>query len=152
MPKTPKPPEELDSEVKLDLSSLIDVSFLLLIFFLVSSTLMKAEADLGLQLPGDMLGGDPDPALLIAIAGDGRVTAGGQELVGPSAGGGASQVQPLRSELVEFKRRADLLGGEALVSLDAASGGNTQRFIDVINALTFAGINHIAMVDGFAAN
>jgi biopolymer transport protein ExbD len=152
MPKNPKIRRENHSDPELDISSLIDVSFLLLIFFLVSSTLMKSESDLGLTLPGDMAGGDPDPALLVAIADDGRITVGGQELVGPSEAGEPSQVEALRSELVEFKKRAELLGDEPLVSLDAASGCKTQRFIDVINALSFAKIDRIAMNDGFAAN
>ena len=37
----------------LDMSPLIDVSFLLLIFFLTTATLRKAECDLTALLPGD---------------------------------------------------------------------------------------------------
>ena len=36
----------------LDISPLIDVAFLLLIYFLVTTTLQKSEADLSLVLPG----------------------------------------------------------------------------------------------------
>ena len=41
-----------DAEPALDISSLIDVCFLLLIYFLVTSTIKPRESDLGLQLPG----------------------------------------------------------------------------------------------------
>ena len=44
-----RPVEE--AEPVLDMSSLIDVSFLLLIYFLVTSTLDPKEADLGMKLP-----------------------------------------------------------------------------------------------------
>ena len=39
-------------EPGLDISSLIDVAFLLLIYFIVTTTLTKSEADLGMVLPG----------------------------------------------------------------------------------------------------
>ncbi|MEM1444241.1 MAG: biopolymer transporter ExbD, partial [Verrucomicrobiota bacterium] len=44
-----KAPKEEDPA--LDMSSLIDVSFLLLIYFLVTSTLDPKEADLGMTMP-----------------------------------------------------------------------------------------------------
>jgi biopolymer transport protein ExbD len=40
-----------DSEPALDISSLIDVCFLLLIYFLVTSTIKPRESDLGMALP-----------------------------------------------------------------------------------------------------
>ena len=40
-----------DEDPELDISSLIDVSFLLLIYFIVTSTLQKRETDLGITLP-----------------------------------------------------------------------------------------------------
>ena len=41
-----------ESEPNIDISPLIDVAFLLLIYFLVTASLLKQEADLGLALPG----------------------------------------------------------------------------------------------------
>lgn len=154
MPKTSHPDREADSEPELDISSLIDVSFLLLIFFLISTTLIKPERDLAMRLPAvdSPVQADPDPALEIAIATDGRVSAGGLELAGPSEPGEPSQLGALRDELVAVKHRADLVGEVPLISLTAASGCGTQRFIDVINALAFAKIDRIAMSDDLAAN
>ena len=40
------------TEPAMDVSPLIDVGFLLLIYFLVTTTLMKQEADLSMILPG----------------------------------------------------------------------------------------------------
>ncbi|QQL43946.1 biopolymer transporter ExbD [Sulfuriroseicoccus oceanibius] len=45
-------------EPGLDISSLIDVSFLLLIYFLVTTTLKPKEVDLGFRLPGEGGGGE----------------------------------------------------------------------------------------------
>lgn len=148
MARNPQPPRQSDSDHDLDVSSLIDVSFLLLIFFLVSSTLLKRETDLGMLIGRGETPVDPAVPLEIAIAADGRIIMGGQELAGPSVPGEPSQITKIRDELKEHKTRADLIGEDALVSLDAAGGAGTQRFIDVINALSFAGIEHIALVDG----
>ena len=148
MQKTAKTPRDAFDDPELDISSLIDVSFLLLIFFLVTSTLLKRESDLGLQIPsayGESV--DPLVALDVSIAADGRVTIGGQEFAGVSQAAEPSKIDEVREQLVEYKLRSDLVGDAALVRLSAAGETNAQRFIDVVNALTFAGIDHIAMTD-----
>lgn len=43
-----------DANLKLDMSSLIDVVFLLLIYFLVTASLIQKEADIGFMLPADI--------------------------------------------------------------------------------------------------
>ena len=58
---------EPEEEPTLDISSLIDVSFLLLIYFLITSTLQKKEADLGLTLPTQIPNDNPDPIDPVAI-------------------------------------------------------------------------------------
>ena len=45
-------PYEGVKDPPMDISPLIDVAFLLLIYFLVTTTMLKQEADLGLALPG----------------------------------------------------------------------------------------------------
>jgi biopolymer transport protein ExbD len=151
MQKNRKTRQEPDSDPELDISSLIDVSFLLLIFFLVTSTLLKKESDLGLSLPGKGLG-DPEVALEIAIAADGRITVGGEEMAGPAEAGEPAPMKEIRDQLLEHKKRADLIGDTTLVSLRSSGEASTQRFIDVINALAYAGIDHIALAGDLAAN
>ena len=46
--------ELLNEKVGLQIAPLIDVVFLLLIYFMVSSSLKRSEADLGLSLPGQV--------------------------------------------------------------------------------------------------
>ena len=112
MLKLRKPRHEKHSDPELDISSLIDVSFLLLIFFLVTSTLLKRESDLAMKLPTPGEGVDPTEALQIAIAGDGRITIGGQEMAGPSDQGVASQITEVRNQLTEHRKRAELFGDQ----------------------------------------
>ena len=142
---------EKDQDPELDISSLIDVSFLLLIFFLVTSSLIKREGELGLNLPGEGTG-DPDVALDITIAGDGRIDVGGQELAGPSDGTKAGRIEEVRQHLKTHKELTGLYGDTAMVSLSASDEACTQRFVDVLNALDSAGIENIAIRDYVAAN
>ena len=41
-----------ENAVKVDLSSLVDMSFLLLVYFLVTTTLLAKEQDMPMVLPG----------------------------------------------------------------------------------------------------
>ena len=43
-----------EEKVELQIAPLIDVVFLLLIYFMVTSSLKKSEADLGITLPGSI--------------------------------------------------------------------------------------------------
>ena len=145
MPKKTKIRPEQHDDPELDISSLIDVSFLLLIFFLVTSTLLKLENDLALKVPINQLPSDPVVALEIAITDDGRITIGGQEMAGPSTSGEEGKIEEIRSHLKHYRERSELLEEEPLVSIDASGEANAQRFIDVLNALAYAKIENIAL-------
>ena len=75
MPRRRKYSPEGAKDPELDISSLVDVAFLLLIYFLVTSTLKKDETDLSIVLPTSIPTDNPDPVdpLAILIEADGRV-------------------------------------------------------------------------------
>ena len=61
MPRRRKYSPERAKDPELDISSLVDVAFLLLIYFLVTSTLKKDETDLSIILPTSIPTDNPDP-------------------------------------------------------------------------------------------
>ena len=68
-------------ELELNITPLIDIVFLLLIFFMVSTTFQK-QSELEIQLPKaqqDATGEPPDP-LEIVISADGQYAIGGRKL------------------------------------------------------------------------
>ena len=138
---------ETDEDPELDISSLIDVSFLLLIYFIVTSTLQKRETDLGITLPSTVPTETTDPVdpLAIKISVDGAITVDEIELAGPSPGGEPSTVPALRTRLEEYKTQTELVNEKPMVVLAAADEGKTQRFIDVVNALASVKIQSITM-------
>ena len=143
---------EKSTDPELDISSMIDVSFLLLIFFLVTSSLMKLEGELGLALPGPGIGGDPSVALDLSIDADGSIEIGGEEFAGPSDGSSAGRIEEVRQHLEYHKGIVNLQGEVASVCVSANDGASTQRFIDVLDAIDSAGIHSISIKDYIAAN
>lgn len=138
---------EGDDDPELDISSLIDVSFLLLIYFIVTSTLQKRETDLGITLPSTVPTDSTDPVdpLAIKISVDGAITVDEIELEGPASGGEPSTVPALRTRLKEYKEQTELVNEKPMVVLAAADDGKTQRFVDVVNALASVKIQSITM-------
>lgn len=135
----------------LDISSLIDVSFLLLIYFLVTSTLDPREADLGLDLATppqettpvvDFL---PDPPL-ITLDENGIVSLETEILDSDSRSRKLVLLEDRMKTYVEAYRVTDADGSPSVI-FDASDSVSGQRFIDVINCLTGVGITQIALKD-----
>ena len=137
---------EADDEPKLDMSSLIDVSFLLLIYFLVTSTLEKKEADLGLTLPTE----NPDSSstqveidqMIIVVDPEGAVIVNDEVL---DTDLNKRELPNLSARLKMYKKAAELSGSKPLVVVAADDSSKGQRLVDVLNALAGEGIKHVTM-------
>lgn len=128
---------EKQDEPGLDISSLIDVSFLLLIYFLLTSTLQKRETDLSLMLPSSVPTDSQDPIdpVSIRISPDGAVFYDDQMVEEASDPTEPSGLPELFTKLKEYKELAKASGDTPIVIVDAADSGKTQRLVDVINVL-----------------
>ena len=137
---------EGDKDPKLDISSLVDVSFLLLIYFLVTSTLRPDETDLSIVLPTQIPTENPDKVdpVAIVIGPNGDITYDGVDIE-TSGTKGADRLPGLRNRLKEYKQLCDNGGSQPMVTVAADDDGKTQRFIDVVNALASVKIKNITM-------
>ena len=129
----------------MNISPLIDVAFLLLIYFIVTTTLMKQEADLGLVLPG-VATEQSDPVktdqMLIKITGEGSVFVN-EELVDSDP---TDRTLPnLTDRLQRYAAAAANAGSEAMVVVNCADEVPGQRFIDVLNACSSNGLGNISL-------
>ncbi|MCB1065283.1 MAG: biopolymer transporter ExbD [Verrucomicrobiae bacterium] len=134
-----------DEEPEMNISPLIDVAFLLLIYFIVTTTLMKQEADLGLVLPG-VATEQSDPVktdqMLIKITGEGSVFVN-EELVDSDP---TDRTLPnLTDRLQRYAAAAANAGSEAMVVVNCADEVPEQRFIDVLNACSSNGLGNISL-------
>ena len=140
---------EPDEEPALDISSLIDVCFLLLIYFLVTSTIKPRESDLGLQLPGPASETSDPPEIepmLIHIEAQGAIYTGAER--SPMDMDASSRELPLLDAALKFyKDGVDAAGEKPLVQIYATDDAMHQRVIDVLNSLAGVGINSVTFTD-----
>ncbi len=126
---------------------LIDVSFLLLIFFLVSMTLMKKEQDLKTQLgrygpPSDQ------PQLPVVV----DVREGGEIALNPGIGETLVSMDIEDRELTVLQKHLETMvsvsgGDKMLVQLRAEDNAPHQRVVDVLNCFAAVGVTSVGFVD-----
>lgn len=133
-------PDQPDLEV----SSLIDMVFLLLVYFLVTCSLVKSEGDLGIRLPGivqQAVSVDMPDEQMIEVRENGEVVLNGRAFEGVP--GDPSRMPELEEVLGRYKLASDASHNKALITIWAADKARHQRVIDVMNACAAAGIENI---------
>lgn len=141
---------EAEADPALDISSLIDVCFLLLIYFIVTSTITPREQDLGMSLPAANPGSELPKIepLLIRIESNGAIFTGSGSLQQPMDSDPSVRELPLlNSQLELYSSTAKASKANPLVQIYASSEATQQRVIDVLNALAGAEINSVTFTD-----
>ena len=140
----------MDATPELDISSLIDVCFLLLIYFLVTSTISPRETDLGMSLPAANPSNEQPKIEPMFI----RVDVAGVIYTGVGAGqqqldqdASSRDVPLLDSQLDLYSAAARSAGSTPLVQVFVDPGTTQQRVIDVLNSLAGAGISSVTFTD-----
>lgn len=133
--------ESMD-EPEVNVSSLIDMVFLLLSYFLVTASLITPEADLGIRLPGMLAQPQqvdlPDEQI-IEVKTEGHIVLNNREFDSP-----ASQKLPdLVATLGRYKLACEAAQNKPLITITADNTARHQRVIDVMNACAAAGIEGV---------
>lgn len=140
-------PKQAEAFETLDVSPLIDVSFLLLIFFLVTSSLTKSEADLSTDVPTkeqEKIFTPETFTVEIGAHADGVIEFDGAVV---STDPADHRLPQLVAQLENAKDLAEASGSPVLAMIDADDELSHQRFTDVINALKAAKLKNIAIAD-----
>jgi len=133
MARRNKAPQE--DQPALDMSSLIDVSFLLLIYFLVTSTLDPKEADLGMTMPTSESSSATDieiDQMTVEVNSSGHIVLN-EEVLDTDADN--RDVPLLLDRLRTYAESARLTDSQPMVIIAADDAAQGQRFVDVLNAL-----------------
>ena len=129
-------------EPDLPIGPLIDMVFLLLIYFLTTASLARPEADLGIRLPGMVAQAQsvnmPDEQL-IEVKETGHVVLNGREYDRPDA----TDLPELVSTLLRYRQSAEAAKNDALITISADDAALHQRVIDVMNACAAARITNV---------
>lgn len=136
-----------EEEPELDISPLIDVAFLLLIYFLVTTTLQKREADLSLNLPGVEKSDSKDvkiDQMLVKIDSSGTIIV--NEEVSDSDINDRD-LPNLTDRLKRYAAASQLANSEAQIIIDCDSEALGQRFIDVLNVCAKSKIENVSLAN-----
>ena len=134
-------------EPAIDISPLIDVAFLLLIYFIVTATMMKQEADLGLALPGlSSLNNRPVEVdqMVIKIDSTSAVKVNDETVESDLTN---RRLPNLADRLTRYAASAKIARSEAMIIINCHDDAVEQRFVDVLNACAAAGIKNISLTD-----
>ena len=125
---------------------MIDMVFLLLVFFMVTAKPTKPESDIKMTLPGSVsqeTSVDLPDEQRIRIESSGQVILNDMNIDQPTA----SDMPELVRVLTRYKQAADLSQSKALVTLDPQDTVRHQRIVDVLGACARAGITGVTFAD-----
>lgn len=130
--------------VEIQMGPMIDMVFLLLVFFMVTAKPIEPESDVGIQLPGTVQQEEiielPDEQR-IEIRPDGQVVLNDMPLDSPQS----SDLPQLTATLKRFKEATEANNADPLVTVDADDAVQHQRIVDVMNACAIAGISGVTL-------
>jgi len=140
----------LADEDTVDLTPMIDVTFLLLIYFMVTTMLKQPEAELSIQLPGKPQSSDVNPMEMVKvrIGDEGEVYLNGSEIEDgldyemPDLVGNLKQQKGMRDQLISSgaKTKAE---AELKVQIESSGIAEHQASISVLNACSEAGVQKV---------
>lgn len=123
-------------DASLNLTPMIDIVFLLIIFFMVGTQFSEMERHFTIQLPtvdsNLTLTSLPDP-LVVNVDGDGKVTVNGETLT--------------RQELLDRLKAAQQNYADQMILIRGQGDGPYQHVMDVIEMCTRAKIKNVSLAN-----
>jgi biopolymer transport protein ExbD len=142
-----KTPLQGVEEPDLQIAPLIDMTFLLLIYFICTCSLISPEADLGIRLPGMVVQAvsvDMPDEQIVEIRKTGRVFLNNREFDKAES----ADLPDLTQTLVRYKMSSEAARNEAMITIWADDETPHQRVIDVMNACATARIKNVSFAAG----
>jgi biopolymer transport protein ExbD len=131
------------------IAPMIDVVFVIMLFFMVMAGAVKKEMELKTQLPGsgtpDQVSAETPPdEILVTVEESGVVTLNEEEFDSPAD----KKLTNFTSTLVRLKKEADLRNAKVIVTIQAEEQAVYERVIDVLNSLAKARIANVTFTVG----
>lgn len=143
-----------NDEPVIDISSLIDVVFLLLIYFIVTSTIAEEESDLILALPSEGAGSPDaiDPMFFVVAAGGQIQRVKEDRSLSPLDGPGKADFEHRRPEelpqlMTDISEYKAFAGDEGIVKVKVDPAAKAQYVVDLINVLKANEITQITFTE-----
>jgi biopolymer transport protein ExbD len=123
-----------DGEFGFQIAPMLDILFVLLLFFMVSAGAQKHEASLTTQLPGGMPGAEVP--LTVGIDADGQVNVSGAAIDTPT--------DTALPQLIDHLKGIVGQNAKQPIVITPTRSTRHQRVVDVLNACAAAGVKNLA--------
>lgn len=131
-----------ETKLELQISPLIDVVFLLLIYFLVTATLIKKEGDISFSLPANI---EPSQMIIIPVEVLIEITADGAVMMdGMRFSASDDKLNELVTQLEGLRGIADSQRSPFYVNILPNADSEHSRVIDVMDACAAAGVKNLS--------
>jgi len=132
---------EFDKAVGFQIAPMIDVVFVIMLFFMVMAGAVKIENELNIKLPGVA---NPDSEVqldetVINIDRNGQVSINDGPLDTPDS----KDLPQLKATLCKIKQNADSAKTDVVVTIVSNAASKYGRTIDVLDSLVYAKINNV---------
>ena len=132
----------MNKKAELQIAPLIDLVFLLLIYFMVTASMIKKEADLSFMLPAKV--DTPDPItlpieVLIEVSDVGDIV-----IEGMVFGQNETNLDDLISQLITLKEAADSSQSDLIVNILPADRALHGRVVKVMDACAAARVKNMS--------
>jgi biopolymer transport protein ExbD len=131
-----------DGNLGFQIAPMIDVVFVIMLFFMVMAGAVKVERELNTKLPGTADTGGPTDfvdEIVINIAENGEVTLNDEPMDSPTS----KDMPQLRATLLRLKQGSDAAKSPALVTVISEPEARYARTIDVLDSLAVAQIENV---------
>lgn len=131
------------------IAPMIDVVFVIMLFFMVMAGAVKVERELKSALPGIAPSTPTDEQvmpdeIMVGVEESGAVTLNDEELDPPDN----KALPNFTSSLMRLKQEADNRGAKVLVTIQAEEQAKYERVIDVLNSLAKAKVANVTFTVG----
>jgi biopolymer transport protein ExbD len=130
---------EQEANLDFQIAPMVDVIFILILFFMCSAGATKVENELSLKLPGRISQDQPMPMLdeqIIEIEENGQIILNNQQM----------DTSALASTLQRYKAISDDTKSGTIITILTAKNTKYQRIIDVLNECAAAKIESVTFM------
>ncbi len=137
-----RPPQEMPSDAGFQIAPMIDVVFVIMLFFMVMAGAVKVEHELKTTLPGNAETSTateiPDE-ITIGVSENGQITINEDPVGTPQD----KTLDGLFNEMTKLKQAAIQSGSKLLITVQAEEAARYERVINVLDVLARADINNV---------
>jgi biopolymer transport protein ExbD len=133
---------EDDGTMGFQIAPMVDVVFVIMLFFMVMAGAVKVENELSTRLPGSTASSSAaefTDETIIAISDEGEVSLNDEPFDAPTS----AELPQLRATLMRLKENADNAKQPVIVTIVSDAHAKYSRTIDVLNALAAAKITNV---------